>query len=69
MTNHGGVVLPCLPHSPDITPCDIFLFAQLKKILHCCHSINAKDITATTLGRKMYFSTTPRALGPLAEVH
>jgi hypothetical protein len=69
LTNHGNVVLSFLPHSPDITPCDFFLFAQLNKILHNCHFKNA-DITATTLDRKRCISAQlPRPRSPLAEMH
>lgn len=40
LAKHGTVVLPHEPYSPYITPCDIFLFAQLKT-MQCGHCFNS----------------------------
>jgi hypothetical protein len=31
LTKHNVTVLPHAPYSPDLSPCDIFLFPRLKK--------------------------------------
>ena len=33
LAKHGTAHLQQPPYSPDLTPCDIFLFARLKKVL------------------------------------
>jgi hypothetical protein len=33
LAKHSIPMVPYLPHSPDLTPCDFFLFPRLKSIL------------------------------------
>jgi len=33
LAKHGTPQLQQLPYSPDLTPCDFFLFPRLKKVL------------------------------------
>jgi hypothetical protein len=46
LTKHNFTVLPHPPYSPDLSPCDVFLFPRLKKRLKERRHENIDDIQA-----------------------
>jgi len=52
LTKHGKVVLPNLPWSPDLAPCDFYLFLRLKDHLKDCHF---KDSAKIRLALKIVY--------------
>ena len=44
LAKHGTAQLQQLPHSPDLTPCDLFLFPTLKKVLKGHLFVSTEDI-------------------------
>jgi len=48
LAKHNILSLPHPPYSPDLAPCDFFLFPQLKKTMKVCRFDYTEDIQANT---------------------
>jgi transposase len=48
LTNHNITVLEHPPYSPDLTPCDFYLFPEMKSVLEGTHFLSIEDVKAKT---------------------
>jgi hypothetical protein len=49
LPKHNILSLPHPPYSPDLAPCDFFLFPQLKKTMKGCQFDDAEEIQANAM--------------------
>jgi len=48
LANKNITVLEHPPYSPDLTPCDFYLFPKIKSVLKGTHFVSAEDVKAKT---------------------
>jgi transposase len=48
LANHIITVLEHPPYSPDLAPCDFYLFPKIKSVLKGTHFLSVEDVKANT---------------------
>ena len=75
LTKMGIKTVPQLPYSPDLAPCDFWLFSKLKEKLRSCHYETIEEMKEAvmkvidTLTQEDFHGGLPEIVGMVQQVH